>query len=64
MIYKAKINKKYPFKQMKPGETFKLDDEDVRNAQKMVWYYRVRCKRPIRIVIEKSDDGYECCRIA
>src|SRR6516165_5732028 len=47
MIYKAKINKKYPFKQMKPGETFKLDDEDVRNAQKMAWYYRVRCKRPI-----------------
>jgi len=49
---------------MQPGETFKLDDEDVRNAQKMAWYYRVRCKRPIKIVIEKSDDGYECCRIA
>ena len=64
MIYKAKANKKYPFRQMKPGETFKLDDEDVRNAQKMAWYYRVRCKRPITIVIEKSDDGYECCRIA
>ena len=47
MLNKPKINKKYPFKQMKPGETFKLDDEDVRNAQKMAWYYRVRCKRPI-----------------
>ena len=39
MINKPKI-KKYPFKQMQPGETFKLDDEDVRNAQKMAWYYR------------------------
>jgi hypothetical protein len=47
MIYKAKINKKYLFKQMKPGETFKLSDDDVRSAQKMAWYYRTRCKRPI-----------------
>src|SRR3974377_455924 len=51
MINKAKIKKKYPFKQMQPGEAFKLDDEDVRRAQKMAWYYRARCKRPIRIVI-------------
>ena len=63
MINKAKINKKYPFKQMQPGEEFKLDDEDVRSAQKMAWYYRVRCKRPIRIVIAKSNDGYRCQRI-
>ena len=49
---------------MKLGETFKLDDEDVRNAQKMAWYYRFRCKQRIKIVIEKSDDGYECRRIA
>jgi len=63
MIYKAKINKKYLFKQMKPGETFRLNGEDVRNAQKIAWYYRVRCKRPIRIVIAKGDDGYHCQRI-
>jgi hypothetical protein len=63
MINKAKINKKYPFKHMLPGEAFKLDDEDVRSAQKMAWYYRTRCKRPIRIVIAKSDGGYHCRRI-
>ena len=63
MIYKAKINKKCLFKQMKPGETFRLNGEDVRNAQKIAWYYRVRCKRPIRIVIAKGDDGYHCQRI-
>ena len=64
MIYRVKTNKKYPFRQMRLGETFKLNDEDVRNAQKMAWYYRVRCKRPIMIVISKSDDGYQCCRMA
>jgi len=63
MINKAKINKKYPFKQMQSGEAFKLHDEDVRRAQKMAWYYRARCKRPIRIVIAKGDDGYHCQRI-
>ena len=62
MINKAKIHKKYPFRQMQPGATFKLDDADVRRAQKMAWYYRTRCKRPIRIVIAKSDDGYHCER--
>ena len=51
MINKAKIYKKYPFKQMQSGDAFKLDDADVRDAQKA-------------IVIEKCDDGYECCRIA
>jgi hypothetical protein len=64
MIYKVKTNKKYLFKQMQPGETFKLSDDDVRGAQKMAYYYRRRCKRPMRIVIVKSDDGYQCCRIA
>ena len=48
---------------MQPGETFKLNDEDVRSAQKMAWYYRTRCKRPIRIIIAKSDDGFHCHRI-
>ena len=62
MINKAKIYKKYRFKQMQSGEAFKLD-EDVRRAQKMAWYYRARCKRPIRIVIAKGDDGYHCQRI-
>jgi hypothetical protein len=57
---KIKSNKKYPFRQMHPGETFKIDDADVRRAQKMAWYYRTRCK--IRIVIAKSDDGYHCRR--
>jgi hypothetical protein len=63
MIYKAKINKKYPFKQMKVGETFKLNNEDVRGAQVMASYYRKRCKRPIKIVITKRDDGYHCRRM-
>jgi hypothetical protein len=31
---KIRIYKKYPFKQMRPGETFKLNDVDVRDAQK------------------------------
>ena len=63
MIYKAKGKKKYPFRQMEPGDTFKLNNEDVRSAQKMAWYYRTRCKRPINIVIAKGDDGYHCQRI-
>ena len=63
MIDQTKSNKKYPFRQMQPGEAFKLDDADVRRAQKMAWYYRTRCKRPIRIVIAKSNDGYHCRRI-
>jgi hypothetical protein len=46
MINKAKIYKKYPFKQMQSGDAFKLD----------------RCKRPINIVIAKGDDGYHCRR--
>ena len=63
MIYKAKGNKKYPFRQMEPGDTFKLNNEDVRSAQKMAWYYRTWCKRPINIVIAKGDDGYHCQRM-
>ena len=63
MFNKAKIYKKYHLKQMQSGEAFKLDDADVRRAQKMAWYYRTRCKRPIRIVIAKSDDGYHCQRV-
>jgi hypothetical protein len=63
MIHKVKTNKKYPFKHMQPGDTFKLNDDDIRSAQKMAWYYRTRCKRPINIVIAKSDDGYHCERV-
>ena len=48
---------------MEPGDTFKLNNEDVRGAQKMAWYYRTRCKRPINIVIAKGDDGYHCERV-
>ena len=28
-IYKVRIKKKYPFKQMSPGETFKMNELDV-----------------------------------
>ena len=63
-IYKARINKKYPFKKMSLGETFKLSDVDVRGAQKLAYYYRSLCKRPIQIVITKRDDGYHCRRVA
>jgi len=34
MIHKVRINKKYPFKQMSPGETFRLNDLDVRGGAK------------------------------
>ena len=64
MIYKIRIKKKYPFKQMSPGETLKLNDVDVRDAQKAAYYYRSLCKRPISIVITKQDDGYYCRRVA
>ena len=63
MIHKVGTNKKYPFKQMQAADTFKLNDDDIRSAQKMAWYYRTRCKRPINIVIAKSDDGYHCQRL-
>jgi hypothetical protein len=59
-IYKVKINKKYPFKEMK---VFKLHDDDVRGAQVMASYYRNQCKRPIIILITKRDDGYHCRRV-
>jgi len=61
---KTRIYKKYPFKQMRPGETFKLNDVDVRDAQKADYYYRSLCKRPIKVVITKQDDGYYCRRVA
>jgi hypothetical protein len=61
---KTRIYKKYPFKQMRPGETFKLNDVDVRDAQKAAYYYRSLCKRPIKVVITKQDDGYYCRRVA
>ena len=38
MINKVRTNKKYPFKQMSPGETLKLNDLDVRGAQKLAYY--------------------------
>jgi hypothetical protein len=41
-----------------------LNDLDVRDAQKAAYYYRSLCKRPIRIVITKQDDGYYCRRVA
>ena len=64
MICKVRINKKYPFKQMSLGETIKLNDVDVRDAQKVTYYYRSLCKRPTKIVITKQDDGYYCRRVA
>ena len=64
MIYKVRTNKKYPFKRMSPGESFKLNDVDVRDAQKLAYYYRSLCKRSIKIVITKQDDGYYSRRVA
>ena len=64
MVNKVRTNKKYPFKQMSPGETFKLNDLDVRGAQKLAYYYRSLCKRPIQVVVSKQDDGYYCRRVA
>jgi hypothetical protein len=64
MIHKVRTKKKYPFKQMSPGETFKLDDLHVRDAQKAAYYYRSLCKRPIKVLITKQDDGYYCRRVA
>ena len=61
---KTRIYKKYPFKQMRPGETFKLNDVGVRDAQKAAYYYRSLCKRPIKVVITKQDDGYYCRLVA
>jgi hypothetical protein len=63
MIHKVKTYKKYPFKHMQPGDTIKLNDDDIRSAQKMASYYRTQCKRPINIVISKGDDGYHCERV-
>ena len=34
MINKVRTNKKYPFKQMSTGETFKLNNVNVRDAQR------------------------------
>ena len=64
MINKVRTKKKYPFKQMSPGETLKLNDVDVRDAQKAAYYYRSQCKRPIKVLITKQDDGYYCRRVA
>jgi hypothetical protein len=64
MINKIKTKKKYPFKQMSPGETLKLNYVDVRDAQKGAYYYRSLCKRPIKVLITKQDDGYYCRRVA
>ena len=54
MIYKVRINKEYPFKQMSPSETIKPNDVDVRDAQKVAYCYRGLCKRPIKVVITKQ----------
>jgi hypothetical protein len=50
MICKVRIKKKYPFKQMSPGETLKLNDVDVRDAQKAAYNYRRLCKRPLALL--------------
>ena len=63
MIYRVRINK-YRFREVKDGDTFKLNYEDVRDAQKAAYYYRNQCKRPIKVLITKQDDGYYCRRVA
>jgi len=64
MIYKVHTKKKYPFKHMKRGDQFKLNDEDVRDAQKIAYYYRKVCKRPFMIAIVKRHDGHYCQRVS
>jgi len=64
MIYKVRVKKKYPFKQMKLGEAFKLNGEDVRDVQKIAYYYRKVCKRPLMIVVAKRNDGHYCQRVS
>jgi hypothetical protein len=49
---------------MEVGETFKLDEGDVRRAQKLAHYYRVHCKRPLRIKVTRTGDGHYCERLA
>ena len=49
---------------MSPGETFKVNDVNVRDAQKAAYYYRSLCKHPINVLITKQDDGYCCRRVA
>ena len=49
---------------MSPGESFELNEMDVRDAQKLAYYYRSLCKRPINIIITKQDDGYYSRRVA
>jgi hypothetical protein len=53
-----------PIQTNEPGETFKLNDLDVRGAQKLAYYYRSLCKRPIQVVVTREDDGYYCRRVA
>ena len=48
---------------MSPGEMLKLNDSDIRDAQKAAYYYRSLCKRPIKVLITKQDDGYYCRRV-
>jgi len=65
MIYRVGLKKKkYPFKQMKPGEMFRLDENDVRDAQKISYYYRKVCKRPFLVLITKHYDGHYCERLS
>jgi hypothetical protein len=40
------------------------NDIDVCDAQKLAYDYRSLCKRPIRILITKQDDGYYCRSVA
>ncbi len=61
---KFETYRKYPFRKMEVGETFKLDEGDVRRAQKLAHYYRVHCKRPLRIKVTRTGDGHYCERLA
>ena len=63
MIVKGNGYNKYKFKSMQPGDKIRIEKEDVRKAQIITHYYRVRCKRPINIVVLKDRDGYYCERL-
>jgi len=58
MIIKGNGYNKYKFKSMRPGDRIRIEKEDVRKAQTIAHYYRVRCKRPINVIVARDNDGY------
>jgi hypothetical protein len=63
MILKGNGYTKYAFYMMQLGDKIRIEKEDVRRAQKIAHYYRIRCKKPINVVISKDADGHYCERL-